>query len=224
VKIEAEQGMNQFVWDMYYPNPIKVEGMIFWDGMSRGPKAAPGKYYVFMKVGKDSLEKEFDIKTNPAYKCTAEDYKLKTDFLIKVMNKFNEVQKTIISIRDLRTQINSFTGKLAKDCPKEIKEVSDSINKQMTKIEEALYQTKLKSNQDVLNFPMQLNNKISALYNYVDGSETAPNQQAKDAFDELVKLSDIEINKFSVITKVDILKLNQLITGKSLPLIVLKKD
>ena len=46
--------------------------------MSRGPKAAPGKYYVFIKVGKDSLEKEFDIKTNPAYKCTVEDYKLKT--------------------------------------------------------------------------------------------------------------------------------------------------
>ncbi len=223
-KIEADKGMNQFVWDMYYPDPVKVEGMIFWDGMDRGPKAAPGKYFVSIKIEKDSLEKEFEIKSNPAYKCSAADYKLKTEFLVKVSDKFNEIQKSITKIRDLRNQMYSFTGKLGRDCPKEIKNSCDSINKQMTKVEEALYQTKLKSSQDVLNFPMQLNNKISSLYNYVNGSETAPNQQAKDAYEELAKLVDVELNKLKVILDVDVVKLNQLITSKALPLIVLKKE
>ena len=102
--------------------------------------------------------------------------------------------------------------------------MSDSINKHMTKVEEALYQTKLKSGQDVLNFPMKLNNKISALYNYVAGSETAPNQQAQLAFEELVKLSDVELTAFKVIIDSEIPKLNHLITEKALSLIILSKD
>ena len=224
MKFDIEKGMNQFIWNMYYPNPIKVEGMIFWDGMDKGPKAGPGKYFISIKIDKDSIEKEFEIKSNPTYKATAADYKLKVDFLLKVTEKFNEVQKTILSIRDLRLQINSFVTKLGKDCPKEIKAMSDSINKQMTKVEEALYQTKLKSGQDVLNFPMKLNNKISVLYNYVDGSEMAPNKQAQEAFDELVKLCDIELMEFKSILDLSIPKLNHLITEKSLPLIMLNKD
>ncbi len=53
-----------------------------------------------------------------------------------------------------------------KDTVGEIKILSDSINKKMTKIEEALYQTKSKSEQDVLNYPIRLNDKISGLYDY----------------------------------------------------------
>ena len=149
---------------------------------------------------------------------------MKNDFLVKVSDKFNDVQKSILKIRDLRSQTNSFTDKLGKECPKDIKSSCDSINKQLTKIEEFLYQTKLKSGQDILNFPMQLNNKISVLYNYVEGSETAPNKQALEAFAEIEKLADIEINKLNTIITNDILQLNKMITEKSLPLIILKKD
>ena len=223
-KLEIEKGSNLFVWDMYYPDPIKIEGMIFWDGMNKGPKAAPGKYYATIKCEKDSIEKEFEIKANPSYKCSANDYQLKNDFLVKVSDKFNDVQKSILKIRDLRSQTNSFTDKLGKECPKDIKSSCDSINKQLTKIEEFLYQTKLKSGQDILNYPMQLNNKISVLYNYVEGSETAPNKQALEAFAEIEKLADIEINKLNTIITNDISQLNKMITEKSLPLIILKKD
>ena len=71
---------------------------------------------------------------------------------------------------------------------------------------------------------MQLNNKISVLYNYVEGSETAPNKQALEAFAEIEKLADIEINKLNTIITNDISQLNKMITEKSLPLIILKKD
>ena len=216
--------MNQFVWDMYYPDPVKVEGMIFWGDINRGPKAGPGKYFITIKANADSVEKEFTIKANPVYKCSDADYKLKTIFLVKVIDKYNEVQKTILKIRDYRNQISAFTGKLGKDCPKEIKLASDSINKQITQIEEALYQTKLKSGQDILNFPMQLNNKISSLYNYVDDSETAPNKQAQDAYFELEKLADVQLTKFKNVVDTDISNLNQIITAKALPLIILKKE
>src|SRR5438045_4688431 len=43
-KIEVNKGMNQFVWDMQYPEAEKIEGMILWNRIG-GLKAAPGKYY-----------------------------------------------------------------------------------------------------------------------------------------------------------------------------------
>jgi Mg2+ and Co2+ transporter CorA len=143
---------------------------------------------------------------------------------IDLYSALTEFQKSILKIRDLRSQTSSFTDKLGKDCPKEIKNFCDSINKQLTKIEEKLYQTKLKSGQDILNYPMQLNNKISALYNYVEGSETAPNKQAYEAFAEIEKLADDEINKLKNIITNDISQLNKMIVEKSLPSIVVKKD
>ena len=71
---------------------------------------------------------------------------------------------------------------------------------------------------------MQLNNKISSLYNYVDDSETAPNKQAQDAYFELEKLADVQLTKFKNVVDTDISNLNQMITAKALPLIILKKE
>ena len=41
-------------------------------------------------------------------------------------------------------------------------------------MEEALYQTKNQSNQDPLNFPIRLNNKLASLAGVVDSADAAP--------------------------------------------------
>ena len=42
--------------------------------------------------------------------------------------------------------------------------MADSINKQLTAIEEKLHQTKAKSGQDVLNYPIRLNDKLGGRF------------------------------------------------------------
>ncbi len=71
------------------------------------------------------------------------------------------------------------------DSLKEIKAMADSINKRMTRIEEALYQTKAKSEQDVLNYPIRLNDQIAGLYDYAASGNYAPTQQVKEAYSYL---------------------------------------
>ncbi|MBC7865776.1 MAG: hypothetical protein IAF38_22575, partial [Bacteroidia bacterium] len=222
--MEIDKGMNYFVWDMYYADVEKIEGMILWSGIGQGPKAAPGNYYVQVRADKDSVEKEFEIKANPVYNISQQDYDEQLNFLLTVSGLYNEVQKSIIKIRDLRKQIGDFTGKQGKDCPKEIKTQSDSITKQLTRVEEALYQTKLKSGQDVLNFPMKLNNKIANLYDYASSGNNAPTKQVKDAFNELSILANEQLNILKKIIETDVSKLNEMITAKALPVIVLKKE
>jgi photosystem II stability/assembly factor-like uncharacterized protein len=223
-KIEISKGMNQFVWDMHYPEAEKIEGMILWNGAVGGPKAPPGQYFVKVKAGSDSAEQAFAIVANPTYKVTQQEYDDQFNTLITIRNKFSEIQKAIKNIRDMRTQITGFSERQGKELPKEIKEKGDTISKQLTVIEEALYQTKAKSGQDVLNYPIRLNDKIGGLYDYANSGNNAPTKQVKQAYTDLSVMADIQLKKLKQLMEVDVVQLNQLIRDKAVSVIVPKKE
>jgi len=223
-KIEVTKGMNQFVWNMFYPPAERIDGLILWHGTVPGPKAAPGTYFYKIKADKDSAEGSFIIKANPVYNLTQQDYDDQFDFLITVRDKFNDMQKAGKNIREIRKQINDFIDKQGKNCPKEIKQQADTINKQMTAVEEALHQTKAKSGQDVLNYPIRLDDKISGLYDFASSGNAAPAKQVKDAYAELSAQADVQLNKLKKIIEEDLVKLNDMIREKALPVIGIKKD
>ena len=223
-KLDVSAGMNQFVWNMLYPPAEKVEGQIIWHGTVPGPKAAPGQYFYKVKAEKDSVEGSFNIKANPVYNLSQQDYEEQFNFLIAIRDKFNDIQKAGKNIRDVRKQINEFMDKQGKDVPKEIKQQADTINKQMTVIEEALHQTKAKSGQDVLNYPIRLDDKISGLYDFASSGNSAPAKQVKEAFAELGGQADIQLNNLKKMMDEDLVKFNTMIREKALPVIGVKKD
>ncbi len=225
LKLDVTKGMNQFVWNMDYAPSEKIEGMILWNGPVPGPKAIPGKYYIrIIHDNKDSLETEASIKANPNFKETQQEYEDQFSFLLSVRDKFSEIQKAIKNIREIRKQINDFMARQGSDTAGAIKMMADSINKGMTKVEEALYQTKAKSGQDVLNYPIRLNDQISGLYDYAASGNYAPTMQVKEAFTFLTAKADAELNKLKTIMEVDVPKFNALIREKRLPVIGVKKE
>ena len=223
-KIEVVKGMNQFVWDMLYMPAEKIDGMILWKGSVPGPKAAPGQYYLQVQTSSGMMEAAFTIKANPVYKISQQEYEEQLNFLITVRDKFSEIQKAIKNIREVRRQLNEFADRQGKDYPKDLKQQADTINKQVTAVEEALYQTKSKSEQDVLNFPIRLNDKISGLYDYAESGNSAPAKQVRDAYAELSAQADVQLNKLKGILENDLVKFNQMIREKALPVIGVKKE
>jgi photosystem II stability/assembly factor-like uncharacterized protein len=223
-KIDVSKGMNQLVWDMNYAPAEKIDGQILWHGVVGGPKAAPGNYNYKVKVDKDSAEGSFTIKANPTYKLTQQDYEDQFNFLISVRDKFSDIQKAIKNIQEVRKQINDFTTRAGKDLPKDLKQQADTINKQLTSVEEALHQTKAKSGQDVLNYPIRLDDKISGLYDFAVSGTAAPARQVKDAFTELGAQADEHLNKLKKIMSTDLPALNKMIREKEVDLIGVKKD
>jgi photosystem II stability/assembly factor-like uncharacterized protein len=222
-KIDVKSGMNQFVWDTKYPGTKKEKGVILWHGNVPGPKAKPGEYFFKIKSEKDSTEGQFLIKANPVYNVSQTDYEAQFSFLISVRDKFEEIQKAGTDIRDIRAQINSFMAKQDKDVPKGIKELADAIKKEMTEIEEALHQTKAKSSQDVLNYPIRLDDKISGLYDFASSGHAAPAKQVLVAFKELSAKADEHLKVLTKIIEEDLPKFNQLIRESALPVIGVEK-
>ena len=70
---------------------------------------------------------------------------------------------------------------------------TNDLDKKMTAVEEALYQTKNKSSQDPLNYPIRLNNKLSALAGVVGGIDARPTDQSYSVFNTLSVQLDREL-------------------------------
>jgi photosystem II stability/assembly factor-like uncharacterized protein len=223
-RMEINKGMNQFVWNLQYPEADRIEGMILWNGVPGTIVAPPGDYFYKLKVGTDSAEGKFTVKADPNYTITQAEYDEQFDVLVKIKDKFNEVQQGIKDIRALRSQINDFTSRQQKDSIKEIKMLADSINKQLTAIEETLYQTKSKSGQDVLNFPIRINDKLSGVFDAANSGNMAPSKQVREVFADLSRQADEQLAKLKKIKEEDVAKLNELIRQKAVPVIGLKKE
>jgi hypothetical protein len=221
--LDLHAGMNQFAWDMLYPGSEKMEGMILWNGTPGSILAPPGEYFAGIRVGVDSAMKSFSIKADPNYVCSQQDYEAQFAFLQKVQHKFNDVQETIAGIRSLRKQLNDFVDRQGKDCPKEVKQMADSINRKMTGIEETLYQTKSKSGQDVLNYPIRLNDKLAGVFNTAASGNMAPSKQVQEVYAVLSAQCDEQISLFDKLQQNELAAFNQLVREKSLPVIRLKE-
>lgn len=223
-KLDVNKGMNQFVWDLGYPAAERIDGMVLWNGAPGATLAPPGNYFARFKVEKDSVEVPFTVMADPNYKITQQEYENQFTFLTQIKDKFNEVQDAIKDILSLRTQINAFIGLQGKDVPKDVKQMADSINRQLTSVEEALYQTKSKSGQDPLNFPIKLNDKIAGVYNAANVGNFAPTRQMHEVFADLSAQADVQLNKLKIIRQKDIRAFNELIRQKSLPVIGVKQE
>jgi hypothetical protein len=222
-KLDVSKGMNEFSWNLLYPESERMEGMILWNGFPGGILAPPGQYYAKIRIEKDSAEIPFVVKAVPNYSTTPAEYQAQFQFLKTVQDKFNATQKAIKDIRTLRSQINAFTSLQGKDIPKEVKTMADSINKNLTAIEETLYQTKAKSGQDVLNFPIRLNDKLSGVFDVANSGNFAPSRQVREVYAELASEIDAQLAKFNNIRQKDIPAFNELIRQKALPVIGLSE-
>ncbi len=220
-KITPKKGMNKFNWNLEYKPAKGFEGMILWGGGLSGPRAVPGNYAVEINYNHKLVRKSFAVLQDPRSKATADDYKLYNEFATDVRDKITEANKVIISIRDIREQLMNYKERVPKDdtLKKEITKI-DSV---MTKIEEALYQTKNKSRQDPLNFPVRLTDKLSYLNSILGNGEYPPTEQAYAVRKELEALIDAELEKFDKVQKEMIPVFNQMIRDKNIDAIIVKK-
>ena len=214
-QLKLKQGANRFVWNMRYADAEGFDGMIMWAASLTGPKAMPGTYKARLTVGGKSQEAEFEILKDPRTSGTLADIKAQFDFSIAVRDKLSDTHKAIKKIRTAREQINRVTEPMkGKDDMKEINDMAKSILEDIKKIEEALYQTKNKSGQDPLNYPVRLNNKLGALASEVDGSDYRPSEQVKAVHKEIVDKIDDQLNQLNKVISDKVPKFNELVKQK----------
>ncbi|MFZ9505346.1 MAG: glycosyl hydrolase, partial [Cyclobacteriaceae bacterium] len=189
------KGLNTFTWNLRYPGATVFEGMILWGARPQnGPKAPPGKYQVRFTSGGYTKTHDFTVRLNPNYKgVTDADLKETFDLAMKIRDRESQGNEAVIHIRKIRAQLVDRTSK--NNDPVLASLVKD-LNDKMTTIEEALYQTKNRSGQDPLNFPIRLGNRISAVRRSLETGEARPTAGAYQVFAELSKELDGQLGQW----------------------------
>ena len=218
--IPTKAGINRFVWDLRYEGATRIANSPLWGGSTEGPLALPGKYQVRLTVNGTTQTKAFEIVPDPRVQVSQEDLKKQFDLMQAILGKVTQVHEAIQQMRDVRSQITALNKRLTQQKFAEAKVIADAgavLDKKMTPVEESLIQTKAKSGQDVLNYPIRLNNLLVALGGVVSSADAAPTKQDYDLFNELSKQADEQLSKWNEIVKTDLVAFNQLAKQKEVP-------
>jgi photosystem II stability/assembly factor-like uncharacterized protein len=221
-KLKVADGNNIFNWNMMHSGAESVKGMILWWASLSGPMALPGNYKVELAVNDTKQTQRFNIIRNPASEATERDMKTQFDFINEINTKMTEIHKALKNVQKVRGQVGLLKKSIKdKETHKALLEYADTLVKDMTTIEETLYQTKSKSGQDPLNFPIRLNNKLAQLNSLTRIGNYAPTQQAFDFKNDIVKDIDIELKKLYLLFDARVKELNQKVKESNIDLIQL---
>lgn len=207
-KLTVEPGSNQLIWNMRYPDAEGFDGMILWWSSLSGPTALPGMYDVELSINGKSQTQEFEIVKDPRSSATQEDLKAQFDFQNGVIAKLSETNLAIKDIRKARVQIEDVIKKADADT---IKNMGKSILDEMKEIEEALYQTKNRSGQDPLNYPIRLNNKLGHLNSLMGMGDNRPTESAIAFRKEITARIDKHLDALNAILENDVTAFNELV-------------
>ena len=111
-------------------------------------------------------------------------------------------------IRSIESQI---ADRLEESDNAQLQSLSATVGDRLDEVEGEIYQVRNQSNQDPLNFPIKLNNKIAALQNLVEGGETRPTDQSYEVFEMLSTQLEGELQQMQLVIQQDLARLNELL-------------
>ena len=209
-KLAVKKGGNRHVWDLQTKGAEKLEGMILWWADLAGPRAVPGDYKVQLTVNGETSTQPFTVIPDPRAEATVADMQAQYDFVSEVNATVDRAHQSIKKIRKINTQLEAFLKQYEKDeRVTELREKAKKMKDDFAEIEKALYQTQNKSNQDPLNFPIRLTNKLAHLNSLVSMDDFKPTDQDVAVKEELSAAVRKELDAFDALVDKEIQEFNR---------------
>lgn len=186
-----------------------------WAARPMGPTAVPGTYTVRMTVdGGSPQTRDFDILINPNLAgVTVADLRERFELAIQIRDRVSEANEAVIKVRDINSQIED---RLEQTDDGEVESQAAIVEENLGVVEAEIYQVQNQSNQDPLNYPIKLNNKLAALLGVVEGSENRPTDQSYEVFEHLSALLDEQMAEMDIVIRRDLGRLNEILIREGL--------
>jgi len=191
--------------------------MILWWASLDGPRATPGNYKVSLNVNGNEQSQNFKIIADPRAESTLVDMEQQFTFIKDVNETMDKAHKSIKKIRNVNKQLSAFQKQYKDDeSVKELVEKAKELEKKLGDVEKALYQTKNRSGQDPLNFPIRLTNKLAHLNSLVGMGDFAPTAQDIAVKNELTGKIEKQLSTFNTILNEEVKAFNAAFNSKQL--------
>ena len=201
-------GTHTVYWDLEHEEPkIQKDFISMYYSASRGngPLAVPGTYTVELNVQGEVYSKPLEVRMDPRWKISAQDLEMQFNVSSEVVGLINESQEKLSEMRGIVSQITKFISLTeGKDYHSEVKDLGNSIIESIKNVENNLYQDKIETSQDEINFPRKWTNHITHLYDRLTTDDQAPNDGMLDRVQELKSDYERYINPYQEIVSVDV--------------------
>ena len=205
-------GLNRFQWDLRYPGSVVFEGMVLWGAHAEaGPLAVPGEYQVRLTANGVTQTQPLTLKMDPRSDVTQADLEAQFQLAMKVRDQVSAADEMVIAIRQINKELRD---RADKSNDESIKAASATLRDQLTTIEEDIYQTRNRANEDPLNFPIKLNNILAALARSIETGDRRPTDQALEVEKELTARLEKVQARYNQAVGTDLSKFNAMAQQK----------
>lgn len=206
--LEPVAGLNRFSWDLRSLKPSLVPKAVLW-GSKEGPLVAPGSYGIRLSALGETRTASVEVAANPAVKIAPADLARQAAFLADLTAALSRTHDTVRTLRDVRAQVVAVATRAKKSgAPPAVAGAAKELESRLLAVEEKLVNPKLKSSQDVLNFPPALDHQIVGLVSAVSSADAPPTAGAIAYWVELKQMLETVRKEASEVLAGDVAAFN----------------
>ncbi|MBM0228263.1 hypothetical protein [Micromonospora sp. ATA51] len=214
VNLPTTAGTRTQNWNLRYPGSTSFPGLIYWSANSTGAQAPVGTHGVRLTANGQSLDQSFEILRDSRL-TQVSDADLLAQFKLakEAVDRTSDANNGVIAIRDCSGQIADRIEQSGDDA---VTAAGNRLQDALSVVENELYQTRLRSGQDPLNFPIKLNNKMAGLRGVIESTQSPPTDQSYEVLEELSGQLQKQLDRLDEIVTTDVPAFNQVLQSKGL--------
>ena len=181
--LPALQGMNRFVWDLRYDDPVQIPDA-FYEGLPpRGPMVLPGNYTVRLTYGGQTQTVPLTVAPDPRDRGSLVGLQQKFALAMEVYHDQDALHRAVNDIRAAKSAVAAALQQASGTrSGARLAGEGNAVLTRASRIEGVLMQVNIKGSEANLNFPGMLNEQIYAFSGLLDDADTAPNAQEIETY------------------------------------------
>jgi len=207
-------GLNRFNWDLGSEPVQSFPGMVLWGASESGPMVLPGAYQVRLTVDGHAQSQPVAVKKNPLRNVSETDLRAQYELAGRIRDKVNEANGAVIQIRRIKKEI---ADRLAKKDDADLRSIANRLTRQLSEVEADVYQVRNQSNQDPLNFPIKINNRLASLLRVAETGDGRPTANVDAIFKDVTLELKSQTDKLQQALTADLPRFNQMAQKLGLP-------
>ncbi|MEM1452451.1 MAG: glycosyl hydrolase [Planctomycetota bacterium] len=222
--LPSGEGYHRFTWNMRAEGAESFDDMILWSGGMGGPKVPPGRYRIELSVDGETVDVGAIIEADPRSDATTMDIVRQYRFAMETGATLTRAHRAIRDLRAAREDLNALKGRMADaegEAADALRQRMEDALATMKSVEEALYQTKNRSRQDPLNFPIRLTDKLSGVRSGAMSGEFGPTDQMNAVAAELTERIDAELARLQPVFANELRAIDAEARAMELPLVTI---
>jgi hypothetical protein len=205
--LPVRAGLNFIQWDLRVDPPVTFPGMILWGVRTMAPAVPPGRYPVRLTADGRQWTTVLEVKRHPwITDVTDDDLRAQYAFGRRVRDKVSEANGAVVAIRRVKAQIED---RLAKSQDSRLAAAAQRLVANASAVEGDIYQVRNRSNQDPLNFPIRVNNRLANLLSMSERGDGRPGNNMEEIFQIMVAELKRHTDRLAEVWRADLAAVNR---------------